>query len=129
MKISIDFFEYCFLLEACIPPAPIARTHFFQESIDNHYNLMTDEERTKVYNWMWDKIEPKKDAMKVNYYDYELLDMWLARYNPNNQYLVTTNYNNELKDMEVFKYKDKFHVNRTTSIIEDYIVDVKQKEL
>ena len=41
-KFNIDFFELCFLAEACIPPRPIARAMFWDTLINEHYYNLTE---------------------------------------------------------------------------------------
>ena len=38
---DIDFFEFSFLVESCIPPSPIARAYFWQNVIDKYYYVLT----------------------------------------------------------------------------------------
>lgn len=40
-RFSIDFIEFSFLVEACIPPRPIARTYFWGQVIDKYYHVLT----------------------------------------------------------------------------------------
>jgi hypothetical protein len=49
---TIDFFELAFLVEACIPPRPIARSMFFDDVSDIHYHKMTKEERQRLFDWI-----------------------------------------------------------------------------
>jgi hypothetical protein len=49
---NIDFFEFSFLVEACIPPRPIARSSFWDSVIDKHFHKMTEEERSDLYDWI-----------------------------------------------------------------------------
>ena len=124
MKVEIDFFEYCFLLESCIPPKPIARTTFFIESINSHYDLMTDLERKNIYLWIKDAIN--KMFTKDSSSD-ELIDMWLARYNPDNQYEVTTLFEDQENINSCFKYKDSYYTGKYNFINDLYIIKINKK--
>ena len=113
-RFKIDFFELMFLAEACIPPRPIARSMFWRELIDRYYNQMTTDERAKAFEWLSKELDISNEDCRL-FYD---------RYNPLNQYLVTTEYEGKVETIEAFLHKDRFHTNSTTSIVEDYIKDI-----
>lgn len=79
-RFEIDFFEFSFLVEACIPPCPIARTQFFQNVIEKYYHELTKNERARLYEWILRNHSFDKEN--------ELCQIFAARYNPKNQYLV-----------------------------------------
>ena len=114
---KIDFFEFSFLVEATIPPAPIARTMFFNNVIDKYYHDMTDAERNRLFEWI-------TSSHKFNI-ENEQCDLFYKRYDPNNQYLVTTNYNDEIQTLETFKVGEHYHTKSTTSILEEYITKIE----
>ena len=51
-RFNIDFFEFSFLVEACIPPRPIARAMFWDDVINKHYNVLTENERERLFEWV-----------------------------------------------------------------------------
>ena len=67
-QFAIDFFEYSFLLEACMPPAPIARTMMFKRSIDEDYYNMSDNQRSNLYKWLKPSIEDIFDKIGKQVY-------------------------------------------------------------
>lgn len=89
MAFEIDFFEFAFLIEACIPPQPIARSMFFDKVIDEYYHQMTDQQREQLYGWITRTDKFSLDDEKCQWFE--------ARYNPKNQYLVYTNTNKKIK--------------------------------
>ena len=84
---TIDFYEFAFLVEACIPPRPIARTMFWQSITDKYWIQMTEGERAHLFEWMqknWvyqESLEKEVDTQ-----------IFHARFDPDNQYMVTSNY-------------------------------------
>ena len=50
-RFEIDFFEFSFLVEACIPERPIARTMFWHNVIDKYYHELTDDERARLFEF------------------------------------------------------------------------------
>ena len=113
-KFEIDFDEFCFLVEACIPPAPIARTMFWRAVIDKYYYVLTKNERQRLFSWL----------TRVRDLDLENKDiaLWYSRYNPDNQYVVTTDTGEEI---ECFLHNDRYYTKSDTSIIEEHIKEVK----
>ena len=110
---KIDFFEFAFLVEACLPPKPIARAMFFNDVSDFHYHQMTKDERTKLYYWI----------KRLDNYDEENEETkhFFARFNPDNQVLVKTK-NGE--SIEAYKYNKQLHTKKETYINNEFITDI-----
>lgn len=122
-RFPIDFFEFSFLVEACIPPKPIARSMFWDSVINKHYYSMTLEERSHLYSWIT-KNWVFQDGIKNNNEDCQLFE---ARFNPDNQYCVTTNHKNKITGYDCFLWKDNYHTSKSTSILKEYIIDIIKK--
>ncbi len=116
-KFTIDFFQFSFLVEACIPEKPIARTMFFNDVSDKYYHQMTKDERIKLFNWI--QLNPNFDLKKKD------CEHFHARFNPDNQFLVKTKYDGKEEAVECYLYKDEYHKNKTTSIIKEFITNVE----
>ena len=121
-RFSIDFFEFSFLVEACIPPRPIARAMFWDDVINKHYNTLTDNERARLFEWinrnacMQDGIEQgNEDCLIFN-----------ARFDPDNQYKAYTNYNEKLEVYDAFKWNDRYYIRKDTSIEDKFIIKVEK---
>lgn len=119
-RFNIDFFEFSFLVEACIPPRPIARSMFWDNVINKYYNVLTNEERVRLYEWINRNYSMQYSLEKGN----EDCELFNARFNPDNQYIVKTLYNGKEEDYNVFKYKDRYHTSKNSSILEEYITDI-----
>lgn len=118
---TIDFFELAFLAEACIPPRPIARMHFWQNLTDVYWNNMTEGERAHIFDWLnknpWypESLE-KEDETKIFH----------ARFDPDNQYMVKTLYEGKEEEHRAFRLNDRFYIGRTKSIADEYIVEANK---
>ena len=123
-RFNIDFFEFSFLVEACIPPTPIARTMFFQKVIDVHYHEMTPEGRAKLYSWI-NSNSRFENSLKTE----QLCIIFNARFDKDNQYKVTTIYDNQQTEIECFFLTDKYWINSTTMINDEYITEIKKLEV
>jgi hypothetical protein len=117
-KFHIDFFEFAFLVEACIPPRPIARSMFWDNVIDHYYHDMNENERAKLFEWI--TANPCFDMANDDCF------LFHARFNPDNQYNVKVNYGKEEVVIPAFKLNDIYHTAKNTSINEKYIIDVQK---
>ena len=115
---TIDFFEFMFLVEACLPPVPIARAMFFQNVTDKYYYQMTDNERKQLFRYI-----TKNPSFDLEQEDCRVFQ---ARFDPTNQYFVTTNFHGTVQGHDCFKMNDVYHINKTKSVEPGFIVDVKQ---
>ncbi len=113
-KFTIDFFELAFLAESCIPPQPIARTTFWYDLIDKHYHSMLPSERKHLFEW----ITSVPSFSKEN----EDCQLFYARFNPDNQYLVYTH----VAILDCFRFNDRYHTSRNSSIVESYIIKTEK---
>ena len=120
-RFYIDFFEFSFLVEACIPPRPIARAMFWDDVIDIHYKFLTDNERVRLFEWI-NRNPCMQDGIKEGNEDCLLFN---ARFNPDNQYKVHTNYNDKLEVYDAFKLNDRYYIKKNTSIEDKYITKVE----
>lgn len=120
-RFNIDFFEFAFLVEACIPPRPIARASFWDDVINKHYHVLTENERERLFDWI-NRCYGMEHGLETQNEDCLLFN---ARFDPNNQYKVKTQYRGEESEIDCFKWKNKYHISKTTSIDENYILDIK----
>lgn len=120
-RFNIDFFEFAFLVEACVPPRPIGRAMFFHKVIDEHYHVLTEEERNRLFDWI----------LKLQHIDKKEEDfVWFKlRYDPSNQYEVETNFNGEKEVHRAFLKDGLYHTKRNTWISDKYIINAKKLEL
>lgn len=121
-RFNIDFFEFSFLVTACIPPRPIARTMFWQDVINKYYYVLSENERSNLFEWVNREYSMEKGIEDSN----EDCLVFNARFDPNNQYKVHTNFGGENKITESFLWKGRYHTSINTSINEDYITKVEK---
>jgi hypothetical protein len=129
---EIDFFELAFLAEACIPPRPIARAMFWQSLTDKYWYQFTEGERAHLFEWL-QKSWVYEESLKEE----EDTQVFHARFNPDNQYMVTTmkigvtevHRAFKIGVTEVhraFKMGDYYYIGRNTSISEEYIISIEK---
>lgn len=116
-KFTIDFFELSFLAKACIPPAPIARSMFFDKMIDDYYHEMTDSERLRIFEYM---NMNTRYLQKLKEGDEKVL-LFQNRFNPENQFLLSYDTGKEKGTIEAFLHKDNYVLNTRTSINKEFV--------
>lgn len=114
--IFINFEDLLCLTNICLPPVPIARAIFFERVSDTYYNLMTDQQKNEIFNSIFSKLDLKNDDHLYFY----------NRFNPDNQFEVEYQYQNETNKIKAFKHNESFHVSKNRSIIEKYILTYKK---
>jgi hypothetical protein len=118
---QIDFFELSFLAEACIPPRPIARAMFWHSLTDKYWEQMTEGQRIHLFEWIqmsWvyeESLEKEVDTQVFH-----------ARFDPHNQYMVKTNYEGKVEEHRAFKMGDRYYTKRNKWITKEYVLSVQQ---
>lgn len=120
-KFKINFIELLFLVEACIPPMPIARTLIWYNIIDSYYYQLSKNERSYLYeyinkNWIFKESLNKEESCVL----------FNARYNPDNQYLIKTEFDGKIEIHECFLYNGQYHKQKNVKIQEKYIKEIKK---
>jgi hypothetical protein len=120
---TIDFFELAFLAEACIPPRPIARTMFWQNLTNRYWSQMTEGERIHLFEWLQKNWQNDFEESLAKEEDTQIFH---ARFNPDNQYMVTANWNGVNEHIRAFKMGEKYYITSTSWIAEEYIIGVEK---
>ena len=118
---TIDFFELAFLAEACIPPNPIARTMFWQRLTNVYWEQMTEEEREHLFEWL-----NRNDNYKRSLENEEETQIFHARFDPDNQYMVYTTMDGKDDVNRTFKYNDLYYVRSNSWITPEFITKVEK---
>lgn len=121
---GIDFFEFSFLVEACAGRRPIARAMFFKRVIDEYYHVLSQNERDRLYEWLNRNSSFQYDLEKGE----ESCLLFNARFDKNNQFLVTTNYDSKESVHECFFYKEDYYLTENKLVNKEFIIKVKRKE-
>lgn len=117
MKFKIDFFELSFLAQACIPPTPIARAMFWSRLCNEIYLDLSKAERRNLFEWI-----TKESSFDIKN---ENCNLFYCRFNPDNQYKVTVLVDNKTKEIDCFKYHNRYHTNESTSLVEERIQKIE----
>jgi len=112
----IDFFELMFLAESVIPKGPIARSMCFDDFSERHYHKMNDNQRLQFF-------EHVQKCHGFTLED-EQCRHFFARFNPENQYLVTYFYNGKKDNILCYMFDEEYRTSKSRFINRDYIISV-----
>ncbi len=113
---KIDFFELMILTSHCYGNQPIARSMFFDNISDNYYHSMTKNERIRMFKYITDDSFFDKEI--------ETNKHFIARFNPDNQYLIKTKYKKKEEEIECYKYNGDYHTKKNKYIAKEYIISI-----
>ena len=113
-KFKIDFFELMFLAESVIPSQPIARSMCFDSFSDTHYHNMTDRQREQFFHHVI-----RLPGFNL---ENEQCKHFFARFDPDNQFIVHTNFEGKKGKEYVYFYNGEYRVRKNTFISQEYIV-------
>jgi hypothetical protein len=112
----IDFFDLMFLAESVIPPNTISRSICFDDFSERHYHKMNDNQRKRFF----------EHVQKCNGFtlEKEQCRNFFARFNPENQYLVSTLYNGKADDIICYIFKEEYRTKKNRFVNRNYIKKV-----
>lgn len=123
MKVELDMFEMYCLLESCIRGSHL-RSSTILRFVDDWYELFTNEQREKLY---YDTLRLVYDNNFVPCDSCCGADtVFMARYNPDNQYRVTVSDGRETKTVNAFKMNNKYYVKSNRFCAEEYIKKIEK---
>lgn len=117
-KIEIDYFYFTVLTSVCIPPCPPMRYDFWYKVIDVYYDILEPQERAHLY----DTIIRCSVFTDKN----EDCALFAARYNPDNQYMVSATDGLQSRTLPCFKWKDKYYTKSNMNIVPEYITKIEK---
>lgn len=123
MKVELDMFEMYCLLESCIRGSHL-RSGTILRFVDDWYELFTKEQRDKLY---YDTLRLIYDNNFVPCDSCCGADkIFMARFNPKNQYMLTVSNGRETKTVNAFKMNNKYYVKSNRFCAEEYIKKIEK---
>ena len=115
-EFNISFFELMFLAESVIPDKPIARSICFDDFSEKHYHNMNKEQRLQFL----------EHVQKCHGFDLsnEQCRHFYARYNPENQYLLSCYYDSKPELVPTYMFNGKYHTSLKRSVNEEYVKNI-----
>lgn len=114
-NIVLDVHDFTVLIEASWHCGTILRYSIMERAINEWYAALSPPELARVYEFFNRTQKPKE----------EIQHKFLARYNPNNQFFVTTLYEGKKETHHAYKFNDEYFVSSTKRISKEYITEVE----
>jgi len=92
--------------------------------VDKYWHAMSEETRKETFE-DWVSQPNFNEMIEKN----EEVRLFYARFDPDNQFTVTTNFNGIVNKMRAFKWGSKYHVGSIASIADDFITGVEKLSL
>lgn len=87
--------------------------------VDKYWHAMSEETRKNCFDTLVSNPEfPNMTQDEVK--------LFCARFDPDNQFTVNTNYKGTVNKMRAFKWKDRYYVGSRASINDEYITSVEK---
>lgn len=123
MKVELDIFEMYYLLESCLRGSHL-RSGTILRFVDDWYEMFSKEQREKLYY----------DTLRLVYNNYfspfasccGADTVFMARYNPDNQYRVTVSDGRKTMTVNAFKLNNKYCVKSNRCCDEEYIKKIEK---
>ena len=125
MKVNLDIYELSYLLDACLRGSHL-RADTVRRFVDEFFDLLTEQQRYNLYEW----------SLRLTYsYEKEFRPSetccgadikFMKRYDPENQYLVTTKYKGKVETYRAYKDDSRYFLKTNTFIEDVYITKVEK---
>ena len=123
MKVELDIFELGYLLDSCLRGSHL-RSTTIEKFVNDWYDLLTEQQRYNLYEWTirltyYGEFKPSDRCCGAD-------ELFIKRYDPDNQYLLTTDYNGKIEQYRAFLYNGEYHTTSTRFIAKEYITKVEK---
>lgn len=123
MKVDLDNFEMFYLLESCLRGSHL-RSGTILRFVDDWYELFTQEQREKLY---YDVLRLVYDG---NFTPCSICCgadiVFMARYNPDNQYRVTVSDGAQTQTVDAFLLDDRYYVKTNRICAKEFIIEIEK---
>lgn len=123
MKVNLDNFEMYCLLESCLRGSHL-RSSTILRFVDDWYDLFSAKERDKLYHNVLELIYDNDFKPSDRCCGADVI--FMAAYNPENRYSVTTFYDGETKVVDAFLRNGKYFVKSNRFIAPEYITKIEK---
>lgn len=110
-KFKIEIDDLIMLALSCIELENKFRVKVWFDIIDVHYKEMNAKERVAIYSFMLPELDVSNHFHKL----------FIDRFNPENQYKITVEFEGETKCYEAFMRNDKYYISSSFAYDYDFI--------
>ena len=123
MKVELNIFEMFYLLESCFRGSHL-RSGTIGRFVDEWYGLFTPQQRKNLRDWILRDIYNGDFKPRFSCCGDDTI--FMARYNPDNQYRVKTLYDGKEEIHETFLLDGRYYTKSNRFIAEEYITSVEK---
>ena len=125
MKVELDIFELSYLLDACLRGSHL-RSCTIGKFVDEFFDRLTEQERYNLYEWSLRLTYSCEKEFKPSDASCGADVVFMKRYDPENQYIITTRYEGKTQKHRAFFMEGRYYVKKNRFIDEAYITKVKR---
>ncbi len=118
MTTTLDLFETEVLIEASWHSGTILRHSIMQRAINEWYHLLSTHERACIYEFF----------ARTHSAEDEIQNIFMARYNPANQYMVHVEFEGQKETRHCFLFNGQYRISDTGRADERYITSALKIE-
>lgn len=123
MKVDLDIHEMFYLLESCLRGSHL-RSSTILRYVDDWYNLLSQSQRHKLYEWTLRLVYDGEFKIRSSACGADRI--FMARYNPDNQFRVTVSDGKKTETVEAFKLDGRYWIKSNRSCAKEYIKNVER---
>ena len=123
MKVELDMFEMYYLLESCIRGSHL-RSGTILRFVDDWYELFTKEQRDKLYYDTLRLIYDNNFTPCTSCCGADIV--FMARFNPDNQYRVTVSDGSQTKTVDAFLLDGRYYIKSQRLCAEEFITKIEK---
>ena len=125
MKVDLDIFELSYLLNACLRGSHL-RSGTIERFVDELFDRLTEQERYNLYEWSLRLTYSYEKEFKPSETCCGADIKFMKRYDPENQYIVTTKYEGKVEKHRAFLMNERYHIETNRFIADEYIKKVEK---
>lgn len=125
MKVDLDIFELGYLLDTCLRGSHL-RSMTIDRFTDEWFDKLTEQSRYNLYEWtlrltynFYNEFQPSDRCCGSDI-------VFMKRYDPENQYIVTTKYEGKTEKHRAFLMNGHYHTGVNRFIADEYIKKVEK---
>lgn len=123
MTVDLDIFEMHYLLESCLRGSHL-RSSTILKYVDDWYSLLSTSQRQCLYEWTLRLVY--NGEFKIRPETCGADRIFMARYNPDNQYRVTVSDGENTETVEAFKLDGRYWIKSNRRCEEEYIKGIEK---
>lgn len=123
MEVNLDIHEMFYLLESCLRGSHL-RSSTILKYVDDWYSLLSTSQRQCLYEWTLRLVYDGEFKQRPAACGADRI--FMARYNPDNQYRVTVSDGERTETVEAFKLDGRYWVKSNRCCAEECITKIEK---